>query len=117
MVVTLVLFSNAPLPLSQLLPLVSLHFPPSWIMIIAFLKAYLRVVVFFYFTYLFYLLLAVLRLHCCKGFSPVVTSWGHSLAVGTSFSLWRLLLLQSPGSRACGLQSLQHLGSGSVVVA
>ena len=47
MVVTLVLFSNAPLPLSQLLPLLSLHFPPSWIMIIAFLKAYLRVVVFF----------------------------------------------------------------------
>lgn len=48
MVVTLVLFSDAPLPLSQLLPLFSLHFPPSWIMIIAFLKACLRVV-FFYF--------------------------------------------------------------------
>ena len=41
-VVTLVLFSDTALPLSQLLPLFSLHFPPSWIMIIAFLKAYLR---------------------------------------------------------------------------
>ena len=43
MVVTLVLFSNTPLPLSQLLPLSSLHFPPSWIMITAFLRAHLRV--------------------------------------------------------------------------
>ena len=31
-----------------------------------------------------------------------------------SFSLWRLLLLQSPGSRACGLQYLWYMGSVAV---
>lgn len=36
---------------------------------------------------------------------------GLSLAVGTAFSLLWLLLLQSMGCRALGLQELWHLGS------
>ena len=42
-VVTLFLFPDAALSLAQVLPLFSVNFTPSLIMIIAFLKAYIRV--------------------------------------------------------------------------
>ena len=62
------------------------------------------------FTYLFML---VLCLHCTD-FSLVVVNSGYSVVVVGGFSLWRLLLLWSRGSRAfvlasgvakCGLSS------------
>ena len=58
-----------------------------------------------------YLFLAVLGLHSCVGFSPVAASQGYSLLQCMGFSLLWLLLLYSTGSRTCGLQQLQFLGS------
>ena len=73
-----------------------------------------------------YLFLTVLGLRCWASFSLVAKSWGYSRVEGSGFfhrcgfSLW------STGSRARGLQQLQHMGSvvapglwsaGSVVVA
>ena len=62
-----------------------------------------------------------------RGLSLVVVSGGYSSLRCMAFSLPWLLLLQSTGSRAHGLQQLQHMGSvvvarrlqstGSVVVA
>ena len=58
---------------------------------------------FFFLTILFiYLFLAVLGLHCCAGFSLVAVR---------SFSFQWPLLSQSAGSRALGLQWLQHMSS------
>ena len=57
------------------------------------------------------LLLAVLSLCCCAGFSLAAASGGYS-GCGAVFSLWWLLLLRSTGSGACGLQYLWLLGSG-----
>ena len=45
-------------------------------------------------------------------FSLVVASGGYSLAVGHPLPLRWLLLLWSVGSRACGPQQLQYVGSG-----
>ena len=50
-----------------------------------------------------YFYLALLGLRCCLGFS-LVAERGHSLVAV-------LLLLWSMGSRAYGLQQLQHTGS------
>ena len=50
-----------------------------------------------------YLFLAVLGLHCCVGFSLVVTREGYTSLQYSGFSLWRLLSLQSIGSRMCRL--------------
>ena len=44
------------------------------------------------------LLLAVLGVHCCAGFSLAVAGRGYSLVVDRLLSLWRT------GSRALGLQ-------------
>ena len=56
--------------------------------------------------------LVLLGLHCCTGFSLDVVNGGYSLlCVGFSFS-W-LLLLQSAGCRARGLQWLQLPGPRS----
>ena len=52
------------------------------------------------------LFLAVLGLHCCTGFPLIVASRGHSSLWRAGFSLQRLLLLWSTGSRALGLQQL-----------
>ena len=46
--------------------------------------------------------MAVLCLHCCTGFS-LIAECGHLMVV--------LLLLWSTGSRECGLQQLQRMGS------
>ena len=53
----------------------------------------------------------MLGLHCSVGFSLVAASKGCSSLQCTSFSLQRLPLLQSMGSRAHGLQQLWHTGS------
>ena len=45
------------------------------------------------------------------GLSLAVASRGDSLVPVSGFSLWWLLLLQSTGSKALGLQSLQLVGS------
>ena len=47
--------------------------------------------------------------------SLVSTNRCYSSLRGTAFSLQWLLVLWSTGSRACGLQYLQHAGSGVVV--
>ena len=58
-----------------------------------------------YLNYLFiYLYLAVLSLLCCTGSSLVAVSRGYRSLQCVGFSLWWLLLLQSTGSRAYGLQ-------------
>ena len=44
--------------------------------------------------------LPVLGLCCCAGFSLVTGSGGYSVLQCAGFSLWRLLLRQSVGSRA-----------------
>ena len=59
-----------------------------------------------------YLFLAVLGLHSSHGLSLIAESRAYSLALVPGFSLWWLLLLQSMGSRACGLQQLWLLGCG-----
>ena len=57
-----------------------------------------------------YLFLAVLGLCCCAGLSLTVMSGGYSLVAHTGFSLWQLLLIQSTGSMAPGLQQMQLSG-------
>ena len=54
----------------------------------------------------------MLGLCCHAGFSPLVANRGYSLLVVLWFSLWWLLLLQSMGSRACGLSTCS-LGSSA----
>ena len=49
-------------------------------------------------------LLAVLDLHCCRGFSPVVGGGGGSLTAVVSLAVEHEL-------RVHGLQSLRHMGS------
>ena len=61
----------------------------------------LQLVIFFFIYDFVYLLVAVLGLHCCSGFSLVAASVGCSLLWCAGFSLRRLLLLWSAG---CGLQ-------------
>ena len=56
------------------------------------------------FIYL-HLFLALLGLCCCEDYR-LPSGWADA-----GFSLWRLLLLQSAGSRAQGLQSLCHVAS------
>ena len=58
--------------------------------------------------------LAVHGLHCCVGFSLVVATGGSFLVVVTGFSMQRLLLFQSTGSRVLRHQELQHVGSTDV---
>ena len=53
----------------------------------------------------------MLGLHFCKGFSLVVQSRGASVVVCAGFSLQRLLLVWSTGSRMFGLQLLPLLDS------
>ena len=66
---------------------------------------------FFFWVLFICLFLAVLDLHCCSGFSLIVASGVCSSLQCAGLSLWWLLLVQSTGSRACGLQLLQHPGS------
>ena len=69
-----------------------------------------------------YSFVAVLRLWCCAGFSLVATSEGSSWLWCAGFSLRWLLLLQSMGFRARGLQelwcmglvALRHVGSSQI---
>ena len=56
---------------------------------------------FFFFNLL---ILAVLALHCCSGFSLVAVT-GYSLVPVCSFSLRRLLLWRT-GSRVCGFRDV-----------
>ena len=53
---------------------------------------------------LFYLFLAVLGLHCCVSFFSSCSKQGLFSSCDAGFSLRRLLLLQSTGFRAPGLQ-------------
>ena len=53
--------------------------------------------------------LAVHGLCCCVGFSLVVATGGSFLVVVTGFSMQRLLLFQSTGSRVLRHQELQHV--------
>ena len=63
------------------------------------------------------LLLAVLGLHCCEGFSPVVASGGYSSLQWVSFSLEWLPLLRSMCSGCTGFSSsAPGLQSAIVVV-
>ena len=56
--------------------------------------------------------LVVLCLHCCAGFFLVAASRGYSLVVVRGLLIvGRLLLLQSTGSRVCGLQQFWCMGS------
>lgn len=66
--------------------------------------------VLFFLTYVSYLLLAVLRLHCCKGFSPVMTSWGHSLAVGRKLLLVAASVVAEPGLKGAWASVAAALG-------
>ena len=61
-----------------------------------------------------YLCLTVLGLHYCAGFSPVQRVRATPQLQRAGFSLWRLLVLWSTGSRAHRLQQFWH--TGSVVV-
>ena len=65
----------------------------------------------FFFVYLF---MDVLGLCCRTGLSVVVASECYSLVGVCELSLWWLLMLQSTGSRAGGLQKLQHVDSIAV---
>ena len=71
------------------------------------------------FIYLFVCLFIYLRLRwvfvAVRGLSLAVEGGGYSSLRCIGVSLWWLLLLQSMGSRAHGLQQLRH--TGSVVVA
>ena len=68
-------------------------------------------IVFIYFILLFiYLLLAVLGLHCCSGFSLVVASRRYSLAALCGF-LPAVACCRCTGSKAHTLQQLWILGS------
>ena len=49
-----------------------------------------------------------------RGLSLVVASGGYSLVVARGFSLQRLVLLQSRGSRALRLQQLQLTGLAAI---
>ena len=55
--------------------------------------------------------MAVLGLLCCMGFSLGVTSRGYSLVAAHRLLIAVVSLMQSMGSRECGLQWLRHLGS------
>ena len=55
--------------------------------------------------FIYYSFSAMLRLCCCLGFSLVVTSRSYFLAAVLGLLIAVLLLLQSMGSRACGLSS------------
>ena len=53
----------------------------------------------------------MLGLPCCLGFSLVVVSGGYSLVVVRRLLMAVVSLVAEHGSRACGLQQLQHRGS------
>ena len=68
--------------------------------------------------YVVYLFISALGLHCCAGFFLVAVSGRYSLFWFRSFSLGKILLLQSMDFRAgrlqklrCRAQQLQFLGS------
>ena len=56
----------------------------------------------------------MLGLPCFLGFSLVVASGGYSLVVVHGLLMAVVSLVAEHGSRACGLQQLQHMGSGVV---
>ena len=62
-----------------------------------------------FFIYLF-LLLVVLSLHCCLGFSPVALSGGLLSSCDHGLLIEMLLLLRSThgGFSSCGFQALEH---------
>ena len=60
--------------------------------------------------YLFILFLASLGRHCCVGFSLVVVSWGHSLAVVCGLLTAVASLVAEHRLSARGLQRLQYVG-------
>ena len=60
--------------------------------------------------YLFILFLASLGRHCCVGFSLVVVSWGHSLAVVCRLLTAVASLVAEHRLSARGLQRLQYVG-------
>ena len=62
-----------------------------------------------------YLFLVVLSLCCCMGFSRVVASGDSSLVVVCGLLSVVASLVAVHGSRACGLQQLQQMGSVVVV--
>ena len=66
--------------------------------------------IYIYIHTIYFLVLAVLGL-CCTSFSLVAGSGGYFPLKCMGFSLQWLLLLQSTGSRARGLQQLQLPGS------
>ena len=57
------------------------------------------------FTNLMYLFVAVLGLHCCRGFSLVVLSRGYSLVVVNGLLVEAASLVWSTGSRFTGFSS------------
>ena len=69
----------------------------------------------FYFLLSICLFLAVLSLHCCKGFSLVMVSRGCSSLQSMGFSL-QWLSLQSTGSSVYGLWYMWPMGSIVVVL-
>ena len=68
------------------------------------------------FTNLMYLFVAVLGLHCCRGFSLVVLSRGCSLVVVNGLLVEAASLVWSTGSRFTGFSSCSSwaLDTGSV---
>ena len=64
----------------------------------------------FFGSLVFVLFLALLSLCCFVQAFCSCGQWGYSWLQCTGFSLWWLLLLQSTGSMAHGLQQLQLLG-------
>lgn len=64
---------------------------------------------FFNFVYVLYLLSAVLRLHHCKGFSPGVTSGGHS-HVGHKLLLVAAAVAAEPGLKGVWTSAVAALG-------
>ena len=81
----------------------------KYLMMQIFLKIYFSCEPFLKIIFI-YLILLVLGLCCCAGFSLIAESGGYSLLPCAGFSLW-WLLLWSPGSSAHGCQQLQYVGS------
>ena len=71
---------------------------------------FLKVFQFFTISFL-YLFLAAMRLCCCTGLLQLQRAGATLESQYTGFQWQWLLLLQSAGSRVCGLQQLRHLGS------
>ena len=69
---------------------------------------------FFLFKYLFVYFWLCSVLVAVHRLSPVAINRDYCLVAVDNFSLGWLLLFQSTGSRVCGLQRLQHMGSAVV---